>query len=151
MSMADYDRARAMLAASSAVVHFAGPRPPALVDKAEATLGLRYPESYRRFLLEYGAGSVGPAEFYGVIDEHWDDSSVPDGVWYTRSERKQSRLPDHFVVVGDTGGGMLYVIDTSEPGGPVYVLAPWDLAAVRQRVADDFGAYFLQRVSAVLG
>lgn len=151
MSMADYDRARTMLATGNAVLYFAGPRPPALIDKAEAALGVRYPESYRRFLLEYGAGSVGSAEFYGVIDENWDDSSVPDGVWCTLSERHQSGMPDHLVVIGDTGSGMLYVIDTSEPGGPVYVLAPWDLAGVRQRVADDFGEYFLQRVSAALG
>jgi len=147
MSMPDYERARAIIAANSAKAHFAGPRPEELIRKAEDALGLRFPDTYRQFLLDYGAGNFGPAEFYGVINEDWEHSSVPDGVWYTLSERRQFGLAVALVVVADAGTGELYVLDVSKENGPVYLVSPVSSMAHRARVASDFGEFFLQEVA----
>ena len=88
-------------------------------------------------------------EFYGVIDEDWENSSVPDGIWYTLSERGQAGMPDELVVVGDTGMGELYVMDSSEEEGPVVAIAPGSDMTVREQIASDFGAFFLQQVQQV--
>jgi len=151
MSMADYERARAIIASNKGKGAFAGPRSEDLVRKAEAALGVRFPTTYRQFLLDYGAGNFGSAEFYGVIDEDWENSSVPDGVWYTLSERSQSGMPAELVVVGDAGTGHLYVIDVSEEDGPVCAVDPGSDMTDRERVASDFGTFFLQRVHQVTG
>ena len=37
---------------------FEGPKGKGLVEKAEATLGLHFPPSFRRFLMEWGCGSI---------------------------------------------------------------------------------------------
>lgn len=149
MSMADYERAKTIIAANRAKASFAGPRAEELILKAEDALGLRFPATYRQFLLDYGAGNFGPAEFYGVIDEDWEDSSVPDGVWYTLSERRQSGMPVDLVLVGDTGTGELYVLDVSEDAGPVCVVDPGTNLTSRERIASDFGEFFLQRIQPV--
>ena len=150
MSMADYERAKVIISANRAKASFVGPRTEELILKAESALALRFPETYRQFLLDYGAGNFGPAEFYGVIDEDWQDSTVPDGVWYTLRERRQSGTPADLIVVGDTGTGDLYVVDVSEENGPVYVVDPGRSMASRERVAFDFGQFFLQRIQQLI-
>ena len=149
MSMADYERAKSIISANRARASFAGPRAEELILKAEAALGLRFPATYRHFLLDYGAGNFGPAEFYRVVDEDWEDSSVPDGVWYTLSERRQSGMSIDLVVVGDTGTGELYVLNVSEEFGPVYAIHPGTQLASSERIASDFAAFFLQRIQSV--
>ena len=51
-------------------------------------LGLEFPPSYRRFVLDFGAGSFGASEVYGVIDSNFENSSVPDAVWCTLDVRE---------------------------------------------------------------
>lgn len=149
MSMGDYERAKSMIAASKGRAHFAGPRAETLVRKAAEALGVHFPPAYRRFLMEYGAGSFGSAEFYGVIDEDFEDSSVPDGIWCTLEERKNSNLPHELVVVGDTGTGEFYCLDLSVAEGPVVIVDPGSDFRQREPVAADFGAFFLQRIERV--
>jgi antitoxin YobK len=150
MSMADYERARAIIDANKDKGTFAGPRPEDLVKKAESALGIRFPDAYRQFLLDYGAGNFGSAEFYGVIDDDWEESSVPDGVWYTLNERVESGMPNELVVVGDTGTGDLYVLDLSDGDGPVCIVDPGTAMTARERVAPDFGTFLLDRVQQIL-
>lgn len=149
MSMADYQRARAIIRQNRSKGRFAGERPEQLVQKAELTLGVRFPPTYRQFLLDYGAGNFGPVEFYGVIDEDFENSSTPDGVWYTLTERTQADLPRDLIVVGDTGTGELYCLDLSTGDGPVVVVDPASDMAYREQVAPDFGAFLLQRIQQV--
>ena len=130
---------------------FVGPRPENLVQTAEQTLGLRFPNSYRRFLLEYGAGSLGAAEVYGLIDTNFSSSSVPNGVWYTLSERRGSNLPSSMVVIYNDGDGDLFCLDCADQKGgeaPVVTFQPGaPLAAQRREViASDFGSFLLNLV-----
>jgi len=77
----------------SDMVDFAGPRDPSLVAAAENALGVSFPPTYRRFVTELGAGGVDAHEFYGVIDENFNDSSIPDGIWLTLDDRQRFGLP----------------------------------------------------------
>lgn len=137
--------------------HFVGRREPALVTAAEEALGVHLPPTYRRFVLELGAGSVGGREFYGAIDENFVDSSIPDGIWVTLDQREVFGFPTHLVIVGDTGMGEYYVLDTSQRDAagesPVVV---W-VSGLSQEgdslevVAPDFGSFLWAAVQQVFG
>jgi len=149
---ADYDQAVALMSQHWGMQDFVGPRPEPLVKAAEDRLGVRFPPSYRRFLIEHGAGSFGSSEVYGVIGTSFDQSSVPDGIWYTLSERKESNLPSTMVVIFNDGSGDLFCIDSaaSRPDGeaPVVRFQP-GIPVPTQRpevIARDFGSFLLDVV-----
>ncbi len=146
MSMADYTKAKAIIASNPETSTFAGTRSEALVTKAECALGLRFPATYRQFLLDFGAGNFGSREFYGVIDEDFENSSVPDGIWCTLSERREAHLPARFVIVADTGTGEWYCLDISQVNGPVLIVDPANPNGPVEMVAADFGAFLLSQV-----
>ena len=128
---------------------FVGQRPESLVRAAEDRLDVIFPPTYRRFLLLLGAGNFGSAEFYGVVDNNFEESSIPDGIWCTLSERRQIKLPNELVVVANTGYGDLYCLDTAtKPEGPIIVyqshLRPDEQQ--RETVAEDFGKFFLDQI-----
>ena len=132
---------------------FAGPRAEELIRTAEARLGVAFPPTYRKFLLTLGAGNFGSAEFYGVIDENFETSSVPDGIWFTLTERKEIDLPHRLIAIGVTSYGELYCLDTTKKSeGPVIVYQSHLGPDVQEPevVADDFGAFFLAQITARL-
>ncbi|MEM1184313.1 MAG: SMI1/KNR4 family protein [Planctomycetota bacterium] len=141
MSTRDYDAAIELIDDSQELSDFAGPRDESLISAAETALGVQYPEPYRWFLRSYGAGSFGSIEIMGVISRSWEDSSVPDGVWYTLNERRESSLSTNFVVIGEDGGGGLYLLNCED--GAVYVTASDD----PERLAESFGAFLLEQVT----
>jgi len=69
---------------------FAGPKPDALIEKAEGALNLKFPPTYRRFLKEFGCGDVGGEEFYGIISDEFENSTIPNGIWLTLTERENN-------------------------------------------------------------
>jgi antitoxin YobK len=148
MSMADYEQAKVLIEANRAKGQFVGPRTEELVQLAETTLKANFPPTYRRFLLEFGAGNFGSAEFYGIIDDDFENSSVPDGVWFTQTERQDANLPANLMVIGDTGTGDLYCLELRLDGGEgrVVVLDPGGNPSMREEIAPDFGSFFLARV-----
>lgn len=151
MSMEDYEKAKAVIAQDEGKADFAGPRSEDLIKTAEAALNVSFPPTYRRFVSEFGAGNYGWAEFYGVISSNFLKSSVPDGVWSTLTQRQKANLPRELIVVGDTGSGELYCLDLSEKDGPVVVVDPGSDMSARERIAPDFGTFFLQQVKQVAG
>ena len=125
-----------------------GPRPEALVLKAERTLGLEFPPTYREFLLRLGCGGIGGEEFYGVIDGDFENSGVPDAIWLTLECRRSIDLPDSQIVVSERGDGAHYTIDTArrDENGESPVLCSWAAHpeyANPEEFAPDFGALFL--------
>lgn len=86
MKQEDYERAVGFMKKHPELRHFVGARSETLVKAAEEKLDLTFPPSYRRFLLEFGAGSFGASELYGVIDENFENSSAPNGIWCTLQE-----------------------------------------------------------------
>lgn len=153
MSMADLERALALMATRPEPAAFVGARAELVVLTAERRLGLRLPPTYRRFLLQLGAGNFGSAEIYGVIDIDLERSSAPDAVWVTLLARERSGLPADLVVIGIAGDEVtcLRVLAKAEEG-PVIVIntGPGPEAGTRT-LAPDFGAHLLSRVERELG
>jgi len=146
-----YRKARALIAEAGGG-DFEGPKPEALVARAEAALGLVFPPSYRQFLLELGCGSVGGFEVYGLVDDDFTHSAVPDAIWLTLEERRNVGLDPRYVVIGTLGDGTLDCLDTvhldREGEAPVVQLSAEGEDPVK--LADSFGEYFLTEVESAL-
>lgn len=132
---------------------FDGPKPERLIRLAEDALGLTFPPTYRMFLSRLGSGDLFGYEFYGVINEDFEHSGIPDAIWLTLDERRTADLNPSFILISDTGYGGYYAIDTSQttPGGdnPVVEWHHFDPPEVRRFVAEDFGAFVWERIQRV--
>jgi len=148
MSMKELDQAFELIEKHRDQGHFAGRRPPELIEKAEQVLQIRFPPTYRRFLEEYGAGSIAGAEFYGITRDNFENSSVPNGIWLSLDERRSSGLPMAYILIYSRGDGIYFAIDTSriDPEGenPVVIWDPFGGSKMSGEViATDFGAFLL--------
>jgi hypothetical protein len=150
----DYRAARALIEQNAGVAEpdFMDERPDALVDAAEYALGVRFPPSYRAFVKELGAGDALGEEFYGVIDDNFTSSTVPNGIWLTLKHRDTSQLPDELVIVYGEGDGTYLALDTArrDAAGESPVVA-WIPGASEpgeqlEEVAPDFGTLFRERI-----
>lgn len=146
-----YEEAVAIMRRFPEKMHFAGPRPAALIEKAQKALGLTFPPDFRRFVTDFGAGNFGAFEVYGVTTDNFSSASVPNGIWVTLSERSQSGLPNNFVVIGDDGGGGLYCLSCASPDDlscPVFLYFPESPSGTSspEPIARDFGSYLVDGV-----
>lgn len=123
-----------------------------LVKKAEKRLNLSFPKSYRDFLLKFGTMNFGSEEFYGIVQEDFDNSSVPDAIWYTLRERLDSGLPDNLFIIYDTGSEEVFCLDFNrttaegEPAVVVFVPIVEVQYQTNELISEDFGAFLLQRI-----
>jgi hypothetical protein len=150
MGLDEYEKAVHLMNDHPELQGFVGERSETLVQAAEKTLGLKFPPSYRRFVLEFGAGNFGAFEVYGVIHSNFESSSVPDAVWCTLDERKSGDLPPDLVVIHHDGFGGYHCIDCkkSPEEGPIVTYYPGYQRSRQSReiIANDFGAFFLEFV-----
>lgn len=152
MTMRDYDAAREILVARDDLADFAGPRDERLIERAEQALGLRFPPTYRRFLSELGAGNFGGTEIYGVIDDGFETSSIPDGIWNALEHRRDGTLPESLYEFYAPGDGEAVCLDLSAPGEEAQVVGTWPGAQAKPEILfDDFGAWLLHAVEDELG
>jgi antitoxin YobK len=125
---------------------------PASIERAERLLGVSFPPSYREFLARLGAGNLGSREFYGIIPGFdMADPTVPNMVGVTKELQDAGTLPADIVVIGSTGYGPYYVIDTRRPDprgeGPVLVWFPGVSSRENaERDAENFGEFFTTQV-----
>jgi cell wall assembly regulator SMI1 len=152
VGMQDVATALDMAEAYQGRKHFVGPRDVRLIQAAENALGVQFPPTYRTFLERLGAGSIRGREVYGVIDADFQESTIPDGIWLTLSERQDSELPKSLVIVHSTGDGDYVAIDTSkrtaESENPMVLWHPGVSTTddELEEVSDDFGQFFLELV-----
>jgi antitoxin YobK len=149
MSMSDFDVAAVSIDQNAQRGFFAGPRDESLIQLAESALGFSLPPTYRAFVLRFGAGNFGAAEFYGVINDNFDSGKVPNGISLTIKNRQENRIPKELIVVGSTGDGDYYCLEIT-PGkeAPLIIYQP-GYAQDKQRreeVAEDFGQFLLEQV-----
>jgi hypothetical protein len=147
--MEDLERALAFIAEHREQASFMGPTNALRLHAAEKALGFKLPPTYRRFVLELGAGHFGTAEIYGVIDFDFERSSAPDAVWATLRAREANNLPADLVVLGydDDEIACLRVRPKGAEGPVLVINAGEDPERVGTRTAaEDFGAYLLSRV-----
>jgi antitoxin YobK len=154
--MRDYEQALALIQGHLDEADFE-PQPDDRVERAEQALGVPLPPTYRRFLLELGAGGVGSQEIYGLVNDDFEDARPPQAVGLTRELRRGGHISNDLVVIYNLGQGSYYALDTgrAEADGEAPVVgftpglnSPGDELEV---VAPDFGQFFLETVRAHLG
>jgi hypothetical protein len=131
---------------------FEGRKPAVLVAKAAAALGVVFPPSYEHFLLERGCGNIGRLEILGLIDDNFDRSSVPNGVWLTLEERKSIGLDPAWVLIAELGDGGYDALDMHrrDASGECPVVRLSTEGALVETVAPNFGQYLLEAVRQVV-
>lgn len=156
MSEKTYQKAKKIILENKGLAHFAGKKPIRYIEKAESMLDLKISGSYLDFLQTFGAGNFGSKEVFGIIDDDFENSSVPDAIWYTLTLRKSVNLPPNYLVIYEVGDGDVFCLDfnnqdkKNEP--KVIVLDP-GFALENQSIeliADDFGDFLLELVEAEL-
>ncbi len=156
MTIHDLVSAIELINRNSKLADFAGQQPPARIASAEVALGLEFPATYREFLARFGCGGLNSLEFYGVVQDDFVNSGVPDAVWLTLDLRRTAAMPDCYILVSDTGDGGFYAIDTSQrdSSGESPVVEWWpgfpEAEDNPRFVAPDFGTFFLDEVRQVL-
>lgn len=127
-----------------------------LINKAEQVLDINFPQTYKVFLKKYGAGDIAGQEFYGVIDEDFENSSIPDAIWLTLHDREKYNFPKHLLIISQTSDGYYYVLDCSkmkdEEEGAVY---EWNPNISKENdtlveVAKDYGEFILNLIKSSL-
>jgi len=113
MTTQTYETAIGLMSGAPSAMDFIGSRPSQLVEMAERRLGLIFPATYRRFLLEYGAGSFAGEEIYGVVDDDFQGSSAPNAVWSTLLLRREVSLPHNYIHIYSVGDGEIYCLSVN--------------------------------------
>lgn len=149
MSLQDYQSAKVLIEETGGDLE--GLKSEALVASAEQALGMKFPPSYRRFLLELGCGDIAGLEIFGLIDENFEDSAVPNGIWLTLNERQNTELDHAYILIGDGGDGTYYAIDTrsADKFGENPVVRLSVDGAQAESIASSFGSYLLESVQSV--
>jgi len=111
MSIQSYLKAKRLMENNEGYMHWFGKQEESLINKAEKILNLKFPQDYRMFLSDYGAGSFGSTEIYGVYKEDLEKPGVPGVVWYTLSDRKEVAMPDYLLMIYEVGDGELFVLN----------------------------------------
>lgn len=153
MGMENYKKAIKVIEQNKSECYFAGQRSENDIILAEKALGLKFSGIYKEFLKTYGAGSIGSEEIYGISSLDFENSTVPNGIWYTLSERKEINLPANLLVIYSTGDGELYCLDYNKINGEkepavVSFFPGFDLDIQKYDIiAEDFGDFLLERVT----
>ncbi len=153
MSLQDLGDAFAIIDAYTGTKRFMGPRPVELVEKAERVLGIPLPPTYRKFVSELGAGSVGGLEFYGITQDDFESASVPNGIWLTLNDRRELGLPTHLIIVYSDGMGGLCALDSTGANAQgEYPVVRWTglYSPEAERIAPDFGAFLKHTLEELL-
>jgi antitoxin YobK len=128
---------------------FDGPKDEKVINKAEKFLGLTFPTTYREFLKNLGCGGIGGMEFYGVIDENFENSGIPDAIWLTNDERQRSKLDSNLILIGQSIEGY-YALDTTRMKDgecPVIDALPVGKRENFEVIAPDYGTFFLNEIN----
>ena len=153
MSLKNYNRALEIINENRECFLSVGERSKELVLKAEDALGFRLSNQYKDFVLKFGAANFGAEEFYGLIDDDFEDSSTPDTVWMTLSERQESGLPENLLIVYHTGSEEMFCLDfnnLNNDGEPKVVSFLIGVDAEYQTykvIANDFGDFLLDMIN----
>lgn len=123
-----------------------------LLNLCIKTLSITIPVSYKAFLSNLGYFSKAGFEVYGIVDEDYIDSSIPDVIWFNLSNRKEFNQPNHILCISDIGDGSYYALDLSQMNDqcecPVVVwpVGGYDATPTLEIVAPSFGDWFKEMI-----
>lgn len=160
MSLEDFQKGLNLMRAnfSEDDIYFVGPLSIQTINSAEKRLGVKFPESYKAFLLILGCGNFSYREFNGLIrDEIFSNENLgAEGslniVWHQVKNRVKYGLPENIVLIYSIGDGSYYALDLSQMNAesecPVvfWPLDGYEATPKLEVVAKDFGEFFLKMV-----
>jgi len=155
MEISDYQEALRLIGENPDDADFEGEQSEELVVRAEEVLGSSFPEPYRSFLRDLGCGDFAGEEIFGIMDEEFEASAVPDAVWFTLELRKKSGLPEGLTAIGEMAEHEILVLDCGKESpsrGAVFLVSledPLDTGSW-ELIAPDFGEYLLSLVRSSL-
>ncbi len=109
MSVETYQKAKLIINDNEDLADFIGGQSNELIKMAEEKLDFKFTGLYLDYLQTFGVGNFGAQEIYGIINDDFENSSVPDAIWYTLTERKEINLPNNLLVIYDTGSDELFL------------------------------------------
>lgn len=126
---------------------FAGPASEAMIQMAEAQLGVTFPNSYKAFLTRFGAAGCTGFDAAGLFVQDNDEAPMwSDVVRLNRSKHRE--IPRECIEISDDGTDYKYYLDTrrlNDDGEcPVVVLGPGAEYVV---VAENFVDFVIRRVN----
>lgn len=152
MSIENYQEAKKVILRESDIADFVGGCSEELISLAGKRLGLNFTGLYFDYLKTFGAGNFGAQEIYGIISPDFENSSVPDAIWYTLTERREINLPNNLLVIYDTGSDEIFCLDygrlddTGEPRVVSFVPGVDLENQTYEIIANDFGDFLLELV-----
>ncbi len=148
MGMRELQRAFQLIQAHDS--DFVGKRSPELVDSAEKAVGFKFPPTYRRFLTAYGCGDINGIEIFGLIDDDFANSGIPDGIWLTLDERRNG-LPAHLLLISSEGDGAYCALDSAAMNSDgEYPVVRYEIDGTISPLGEDFGSFLLTEIEATL-
>ncbi|MEC2159695.1 SMI1/KNR4 family protein [Virgibacillus halodenitrificans] len=153
MSVENYQKAKGIIMNEEGISDFVGGQANELISLAQEKLGLKFTGLYYDYLKTFGAGNFGAQEIYGILHADFENSSVPDAIWYTLTERREINLPNNLLVIYDTGSDEIYCLDFSQHndnGEPKVVSFVPGVKVENQTyeiIANDFGDLLLDLVN----
>lgn len=142
-AMEAYEEAARLLRANPKS-DFVGPRDLEIIAAAEQRLGVRFPPSYCRFLLEFGCGNVGSQEIYGIVDNKLEQGPIPNAIWLNLQRQARGWRSTLFVIY-ESGDGSSHALDLghldSENESAVWLLDV--TGSPIEQAADNFGDFLL--------
>lgn len=127
MSKESFDKLNKLLSENSDTVDIGTPASDGLIKKAEEFLGVNFPDDYTMFLKCWGTLAIGPCEYYGISGSNFENSRVPNGIWFTSLKREQLGLPKNLIVISDNNGDEYICIDITDKNASTIVV--WDVTS----------------------
>lgn len=151
--MADIESLIQQLEQSGKDVVWQGEASQSSIDQLESLLGSRLPDSFKRFLADYGGGGVVEEEVSGIED---DDSTLEHrGTVYgdTLLCREDDALPPNLVVIYLGGDDVVWCLDVSQFDGNECPVVAFDVFTKPTKLlaptfADFLAEYLELRISA---
>lgn len=128
-------------------VDFTGAIPIDEIEKAEKELKVIFPESYKVFLKEFGAGDIGGEIIFGIVKNKRENQDI-NMVKITHMEHEY-KMPKYMVVIYyNESNDCLYCLDTRKmSNNECPVVSVSDNYTDIKIVANSFGEFFYQMVS----
>jgi len=126
MSKEAFEKLKRIVGDNSDIVDVGSPASDDAVHSAEKYLSISFPEDYKLFLKTWGTLAIGPREYYGIAGSDFENSSVPNGIWFTSKKRAQLDLPNNLIVVCDNDGVEYLCIDINNKKGSSVVVT-WNV------------------------
>ncbi len=123
-----------------------------LIKEAENILGVTLPNSYGKFIEEFGYGGARSLLVSGIRCVSINELQSTGFVWRTIKNRAEFSQPNNIITLDDIGDGSYYALDISQMNAehecPVVIwpLNGYEDTPVLEIVAPDFGTWFLEQV-----